>query len=183
MLAKLRDPSDRLLAALLLAPAFALLALIVVYPIGKLIFNSFFDLRLQGGGHAPFVGLDNYALVLKDKDFWNATWNTVLITLVTVPGALIMGLVHEVFPDETFHADVQAYAERLAARPATQSAPAREVHGVTRPPIPIPVVDPDTTIRLPSRAPVMVIIGRTGATGVTVSDGSDDGDQPAPVRA
>lgn len=92
MLARLRDPSDRLLAALLLAPAFALLALIVVYPIGKLIFNSFFDLRLQGGGNAPFVGLENYALVLQDKDFWNATWNTVLITLVTVPGALIMGL-------------------------------------------------------------------------------------------
>jgi multiple sugar transport system permease protein len=92
MLAKLRDPSDRLLAALLLAPAFALLALIVVYPIGKLVFNSFFDLRLQGGGHASFVGLENYALVLQDKDFWNATWNTVLITLVTVPGALIMGL-------------------------------------------------------------------------------------------
>ena len=92
MLARLRDPSDRLLAALLLAPAFALLALIVVYPIGKLIFNSFFDLRLQGAGNAPFVGFENYVLVLQDKDFWNATWNTVLITLVTVPGALIMGL-------------------------------------------------------------------------------------------
>ena len=89
MLARLRDPSDRLLAALLLAPAFALLALIVVYPIGKLIFNSFFDLRLQGGGNAPFVGLENYVLVLQDKDFWNATWNTVLITLLTVPGALM----------------------------------------------------------------------------------------------
>lgn len=92
MWARLRDPSDRLLAALLLAPAFALLALIVVYPIGKLIFNSFFDLRLQGGGQARFVGLENYLLVLQDKDFWNATWNTVLITLVTVPGALLVGM-------------------------------------------------------------------------------------------
>lgn len=92
MFAKLRDPSDRLLAVLLLAPAFALLALIVVYPITKLIFNSFFDLRLQGGGKATFVGLENYALVLQDKDFWRATWNTVLITGVTVPGALLMGL-------------------------------------------------------------------------------------------
>jgi ABC-type sugar transport system permease subunit len=92
VLARLRDPSDRLLGALLLAPAFLLLALIVVYPIGKLIFNSFFDLRLQGGGVGRFVGLENYALVLQDKDFWTATWNTVLITAVTVPGALVVGL-------------------------------------------------------------------------------------------
>ena len=43
------DPNEKLLAALMLAPAFMLLALIVVYPIGKLIWNSFFDLRLSGG--------------------------------------------------------------------------------------------------------------------------------------
>ncbi len=92
MLSRLRDPSDRTLGMLLLAPAFVLLALIVVYPIGKLIFNSFFDLRLQGGGQGSFVGFENYALVLQDKDFWSATWNTVLITAVTVPGALIVGL-------------------------------------------------------------------------------------------
>ncbi len=90
---RLRDPSERALGALLLAPAFALLALIVVYPIGKLIFNSFFDLRLSGGGGgAKFVGWDNYALVLSDKAFWNATKNTVLITLITVPGALVVGM-------------------------------------------------------------------------------------------
>ncbi len=77
---------------LLLAPAFLLLALIVVYPIGKLVFNSFFDLRLSGGSGARFVGLENYALVLADVDFWNATKNTVLITLITVPGALLVGL-------------------------------------------------------------------------------------------
>lgn len=91
-LERLRDPSERTLAVLLLAPAFLLLALIVVYPIGKLIFNSFFDLRLSGGGGAKFVGWENYALVLTDKDFWNATKNTVLITLITVPGALVVGL-------------------------------------------------------------------------------------------
>jgi len=92
-LERLTDPSERTLAVLLLAPAFLLLALIVVYPIGKLVWNSFFDLRLSGGAAAgTFVGLDNYALVLKDADFWGATWNTVLITLITVPGALVVGL-------------------------------------------------------------------------------------------
>jgi ABC-type sugar transport system permease subunit len=90
---RLTDPSERTLAVLLLAPAFVLLALIVVYPIGKLVWNSFFDLRLSGGGAAAtFVGLENYVLVLTDRDFWGATWNTVLITLITVPGALVVGL-------------------------------------------------------------------------------------------
>jgi ABC-type sugar transport system permease subunit len=92
-LAKLRDPSEKTLGLLLLLPAFALLALIVVYPIGKLIYNSFFDLRLSGGsGQIKFVGFGNYIEVWKDKDFWNAAKNTVLITLITVPGALVVGL-------------------------------------------------------------------------------------------
>ena len=90
---RLRDPSEKTLGWLLLAPAFALPALIVVYPIAKLLRNSFFDLRLSGGGgDARFIGWENYALVLKDKAFWNATKNTVLITLITVPGALVVGL-------------------------------------------------------------------------------------------
>ena len=90
---RLRDPSERTLGWLLLAPAFALLALIVVYPIAKLLWNSFFDLRLSGGGGgAKFIGWENYVLVLEDKAFWNATKNTVLITLITVPGALVVGL-------------------------------------------------------------------------------------------
>lgn len=89
---RLRDPDERTLGALLLAPAALLLLLIVVYPIARLFWNSFFDLRLSGGGAPHFVGIENYLLVMKDPDFWNATRNTVLITLVTVPGALVLGL-------------------------------------------------------------------------------------------
>jgi ABC-type sugar transport system permease subunit len=93
MLAKLRDPSDKTLALFLLAPAFLLLALIVIYPVGRLIYNSFFDLRLSGGaGQIKFVLWDNYKDVWADRQFWNALKNTVLITLITVPGALIVGL-------------------------------------------------------------------------------------------
>jgi len=89
---RLRDPSERTLALLLLSPAFVLLALIVVYPIARLVWNSFFDLRLSGRRGARFVGFENYLLVFQDIDFWNAAGNTVLITLITVPGALVVGL-------------------------------------------------------------------------------------------
>ncbi|WP_419689957.1 carbohydrate ABC transporter permease [Burkholderia theae] len=86
------DPSDRWLAVALLAPTALLLGLIVVYPIGKLLYNSFFDIRLSGGAVPAFVGLRNYVDALHDPDFWNATKNTLLITLITVPGAFLVGL-------------------------------------------------------------------------------------------
>jgi ABC-type sugar transport system permease subunit len=93
MLKALRDPSEKVLAWLLLTPAFLLIALIVVYPVVKLIYNSFFDLRLSGGANlGQFVGWLNYQDVLKDADFWHATQNTLWITLITVPGALLVGL-------------------------------------------------------------------------------------------
>jgi len=88
MLSKLRDPSEKTLAVLLLAPAFALLLAIVVYPIGKLIYNSLFAIDKDGA----FLGLQNYVDVWQDPLFWNATQNTLLITLITVPGALVVGL-------------------------------------------------------------------------------------------
>ena len=77
---------------MLLAPAALLLLLIVVYPIGKLFYNSFFDMRLSGGQGSKFIGLQNYADMMKDTGFWDATLNTVIITAVTVPGALLVGL-------------------------------------------------------------------------------------------
>ena len=86
------DPGERTLAVLLLAPAAVLLALIVVYPIGKLVYNAFFDLRLSGGQHAPFVGFDNFASALQDGIFWNAVWVTVSITIISTIGALLVGL-------------------------------------------------------------------------------------------
>ncbi|WP_026187063.1 carbohydrate ABC transporter permease [Ensifer sp. BR816] len=86
------DLGDRPLALLLLAPATVLLALIIVYPVCRLAYTSFFNLSLTSGMPAEFVGLDNYRLMFDDPVFWETTWNTVLITLITVPGALVVGL-------------------------------------------------------------------------------------------
>jgi multiple sugar transport system permease protein len=65
-----------------------LLLAIVLYPIGKLIYNSLFAIDKDGA----FLGLRNYVDVWQDPLFWNATQNTLLITLITVPGALVVGL-------------------------------------------------------------------------------------------
>ncbi|MBD8065896.1 sugar ABC transporter permease [Devosia sp. PTR5] len=86
------DPSDRALAVLLLAPAAVLLAMIIVYPVCRLIYTSFFNLSLTSGLPAEFVGFENFQFMLEDPVFWQTTGNTVLITFVTVPGALVVGL-------------------------------------------------------------------------------------------
>lgn len=86
------DPSERTLAVLLLMPAALLLALIIVYPVFRLIWTSFHNHSLTSGAPATFSGLENYRLMMDDPVFWETTWNTVLITLITVPGALLVGL-------------------------------------------------------------------------------------------
>ncbi|MDP8918805.1 MAG: sugar ABC transporter permease, partial [Pseudomonadota bacterium] len=86
------DPSERTLAVLLLLPAALLLALIIVYPVCRLVWTSFQNLSLTSGLPASFAGVENYTLMLDDPVFWETAWNTVLITLITVPGALLVGM-------------------------------------------------------------------------------------------
>jgi multiple sugar transport system permease protein len=86
------DPSERTLAVLLLLPAALLLALIIVYPVCRLVWTSFQNLSLTSGLPASFAGIENYSLMLEDPVFWETAWNTVLITLITVPGALLVGM-------------------------------------------------------------------------------------------
>ena len=86
------DPSEAALARILLAPAFLLLALVVVYPVGRLIFTSFQELALSSGTAPHFIGFQNYRDVWDDPVFWVALTNTVVIAVVTVPGALVVGM-------------------------------------------------------------------------------------------
>ncbi|WP_426173380.1 carbohydrate ABC transporter permease [Massilia sp. TWR1-2-2] len=89
---RLADPSERTLAWLLLAPAVLLLLLVVAYPVGRLIVDSFYDIRITRGTAPRFIGFDNYIYAFGDVLFWHALKNTMIITIVTVPGALVVGL-------------------------------------------------------------------------------------------
>jgi multiple sugar transport system permease protein len=87
------EKTERRLGIALLAPAFVLLALVVLYPIAQLVWTSFHTLHLaQPWLGNPFVGLENFTKALTDPRFWEATLNTVLYIVVTVPGAIVAGL-------------------------------------------------------------------------------------------
>jgi multiple sugar transport system permease protein len=97
-----RDASDATLARVLLAPAFLLLAVIVVYPVCRLLWISFLELDLTAGAPARFVGFENYLSLATDPEFWTSLTNTVLITLITVPAALLAGLALALIADLPF---------------------------------------------------------------------------------
>ncbi|MDO5604839.1 MAG: sugar ABC transporter permease [Paracoccus sp. (in: a-proteobacteria)] len=88
----LTDPGDRALAVMLLTPLVLLVALIVVYPVGRLFWMSLYNHSLISGLPAEFVGFGNFILIAQDPVFWSTLRNTALITVITVPGALLMGL-------------------------------------------------------------------------------------------
>src|SRR4030095_11226657 len=39
-----------------------------------------------------WAGIANYVRAFRDERFWHSTWNTALYIVVTVPGALVVGL-------------------------------------------------------------------------------------------
>ena len=110
-LAVITDPSDYALSFWLLAPAAILLSLIIIYPVGRLLWTSLHDHSLVSGLPATFVGFENFQLMFEDPIFWATTWNTILITVVTVPGALVVGLGLALLADLPFR---QKWHVRLA---------------------------------------------------------------------
>lgn len=73
-----------------LAPAVAVLALFVFYPMIASLITSFTDARIVGP--REFIGLENYVSLLDDKRFWNALGNTALYAAVTAPLSVIFAL-------------------------------------------------------------------------------------------
>ncbi len=90
-----RRTLDNLVIALFLAPALAVFLIFVIYPILRSVYFSMFNWK--GFGPAvDFVGLQNYADVLKDRIFMKAVGNGFIIValslLVQLPMALALAL-------------------------------------------------------------------------------------------
>lgn len=74
-----------------LSPTIILLLVLMIIPIVMVIGYSLQDKAIIGKNH-KFVGLDNYVSVLTNPNFWNATSNTVIFTVVSVVAHLVIGL-------------------------------------------------------------------------------------------
>lgn len=77
---------------ILLLPGLMTFAVFTIYPIIKLFVMSFFEWDFGSIFNQRFIGLENYVEVLGDKYFRMAFVNTLLYTVVTVPGQMVIGL-------------------------------------------------------------------------------------------
>ena len=74
-----------------LLPAFILFGVFTFYPFLVTVFKSLFIVDSYGN-LKRFVGLENYAYILKDEVFIKSIVNTIIFTLLTVPVSKILGL-------------------------------------------------------------------------------------------
>jgi multiple sugar transport system permease protein len=72
----------------------SLLHLLVFFliPLGFSLWLSFHDWRGLTTRNIPFVGLENYQFMFGDTRWWNAVWNTLVYTFVSVPLGMVLSL-------------------------------------------------------------------------------------------
>jgi multiple sugar transport system permease protein len=91
---------NRLQIFLLLLPGIFMFAMFTIYPIGKLLFMSFFQSGYGTSLKDAFVGFQSYQTVLSDQTFRVSFENTLVYTLVTVPAQMVIGLLVAVLINE-----------------------------------------------------------------------------------
>ncbi len=88
----IKSTKNRLQLALLLIPGLLVFGIFTVYPIFRLFFMSFCDWNFASMLNQPFIGLGNYREVFADGTFGTVFVNSIVYTLVTVPGQMALGL-------------------------------------------------------------------------------------------
>jgi trehalose/maltose transport system permease protein len=78
-------------AWLLLLPMLMALAVVALWPLWRTIWFSLTDATLSDLSVAAYVGLDNFAALLADPDWWRAVANTLFFTAVSVTFEVCLG--------------------------------------------------------------------------------------------
>ncbi|WP_254547096.1 carbohydrate ABC transporter permease [Halomarina pelagica] len=87
------DTRDAVAGVLFALPYLALFTVFLLYPLVKGLYMSLFEWNFLTPSKSEFVGLQNYAYLLQDPNFWNALFNTVEFVVLTVPLIVILSLV------------------------------------------------------------------------------------------
>ena len=88
----IRSLKKHSLPYLLIAPAVIVLFAIMIVPILRNFWMSFFDWYLARPGQTPFIGLENYVKLFNDRVFVKSLGVTANYVLITVPARFVLGL-------------------------------------------------------------------------------------------
>ena len=85
-------------AALFLLPMMVVLLLVAGWPLGRTIYFAFTNATLNDINNYEFVGFENFynaewGGLLKDPQWWNAVWNTIWFSAISVTLETILGLI------------------------------------------------------------------------------------------
>lgn len=83
--------TDRHFATLLMVPATIFLAIFVGWPLLQFVADSFFSINPIAGTR-EFIGFGNYIAALGSPDFVNASWRTLVYTLIVITFEFVLGL-------------------------------------------------------------------------------------------
>ena len=97
-----RRRSGRWTPYLLIGPTVSLIAVFLIYPIGNVVYYSFFKYNVTKPWANVFVGLGNYRQMLADPLFWSSLtfttkWVVVEVVLQLVFGVLLALVINESF--------------------------------------------------------------------------------------
>jgi len=82
----------RILPFLFMLPGLIFFFVFQLFPLVKGLQISFYDWQLMPGKVSEFIGFDNYVRAFQDQVFWRAFKNTIVYTLITVPGQMILAM-------------------------------------------------------------------------------------------
>ena len=93
---------DERAAYLFVGPLAIVLLAVAVFPILYSFYISLFSLKLTRPGRMPFVGLDNYVLVLSDPQFWQAVERTAFFSVISVVAIALLALMAALLLNQDF---------------------------------------------------------------------------------
>ncbi len=97
-----RDQRKMRTAFVMLLPALIFLALLIAFPLGKVVHDAFSHVHLINKSMSGFAGIENFETFIEDEHFAQAVRNTFLWTIFSVAGEYLMGMVTAVLLNQKF---------------------------------------------------------------------------------
>lgn len=97
-----RDQKKLRTAFIMLAPAIVFLALLIAFPLGKVVHDAFTHVHLINKSMTGFAGIENFKTVVSDEHFGQAVKNTIYWTVFSVLGEYIVGMTTAVLLNQKF---------------------------------------------------------------------------------
>lgn len=97
-----RDQRKMRTAFVMLLPALIFLALLIAFPLGKVVHDAFSHVHLINKSMSGFAGIENFETFIEDEHFAQAVRNTFLWTIFSVAGEYLMGMITAVLLNQKF---------------------------------------------------------------------------------